>query len=70
MISHYWLFNHGFKLQNFVCNDCHDLPMLRLNITNIVVITVKNVDYDCIFYGICKSDAISLLENYVLHDRE
>ena len=41
--------------------------MLRLNITNI---DVKNVDYDCIFYGICKSDPINLLENSVLDDRE
>ena len=25
MICHYWLFNHGFKFQDFECNGCHDL---------------------------------------------
>ena len=24
---HYWFFNHGFKFQDFVCNDCHDLTI-------------------------------------------
>ena len=29
-IGDYWFFNHGFKFQNSVCNDCHDLTMLCL----------------------------------------
>ena len=28
MICHYWLFNHGFKFQDYVCIGCHDLTML------------------------------------------
>ena len=43
--------------------------MLCLNITDIVIITVKNVDYHCIMYNISKSEAINLLENSVLEDR-
>ena len=27
MIYHYWLFNHGLKFQDLVCNGCHDLTM-------------------------------------------
>ena len=34
MIFHFWLFNHGFKLQDYVCNGCHDLSMLCLNISD------------------------------------
>ena len=43
--------------------------MLCLNISDIAVITVKNVDYRCIMYNINKSEAIHLLENFVLKDR-
>ena len=28
MIWHYWFFNHGYKFQDHVCNDCHDLTIL------------------------------------------
>ena len=45
IICHYWYFNHGFKFHNSVCNGCHDLTMLCLNISNIAIITVKGVDY-------------------------
>ena len=40
-----------------------------LNISDITIVTVKNVDYRCIIYNISKYEAISLLENSVLEDR-
>ena len=66
---YYWFFNRGFKSPNYACNGCDDLSMLCLNIIDIVIITVKNVDYHCIMYNISKSEAINLLENSVLEDR-
>ena len=49
-----WLYcffiNHGFKFQYSVCNGCHDLTMLCLNSSDIAIITVKGVDYRCIFH--------------------
>ena len=45
MICHYWLFNHRFKFQDYVCNGCHDLTTLCLNISDIVIITFKTVGY-------------------------
>ena len=47
MIYHCWFFKYGFKFQGHVCNDCHHLTMLCLNISNILIITVKNVDFHC-----------------------
>ena len=44
--------------------------MLCLNISDTAIITVKNFDYLCIMYNINKSEAISLLENSVLEDRD
>ena len=45
MICHYWFFNHGFEFQDSVCNCCHDLTMLCVNIGDIAKITVKIVYY-------------------------
>ena len=42
MICHFFFFNCGFEFQDFVCNDCHDLTMLSVNISDIAVITVKS----------------------------
>ena len=69
MICHYWFFNHGFKFQDYVCNGCHDLSMLTVNISDVAIITVKNVDYCCIIHKISKSEAIDLLKNSLLEDR-
>ena len=69
IVCHYYYFNHGFKFQNSVCNGCHELTMLRLNLSHNVIITVKSVDYCCIIHDISKSGAIHLLKNFVLHDR-
>ena len=66
MICHYWFFNNGFKIEDSVCNECHDLTMLCLNINDITIITVKNVDCHCIIYNIRKSEAIDVLNNSVL----
>ena len=68
IICHYWFFSLGFKFQDFVCNSCHDLTMLCVNISDIAVITVKGVDYCCINHVIGISQVIRLLENYVLDD--
>ena len=69
IVCHYWFFNHGFKFQDSVCNGCHDLTMLCLNISNIAFITVENIDYRCIIHNINKSEAINLLKSSVLEDR-
>ena len=70
MICHYWFFNQGFKFQDSVCNGCHDLTMLSVNISDIVIITTENVDYRCIIHNISKSEAMNLFENSVLEDCE
>ena len=62
MICHYWFFNHGFKFQDAVCSGCHVLTML----SDIVIITIENVDYRCIILNIKKFKAINLLESSAL----
>ena len=66
MICYYWFFNHRFKFLDYVCNGCHDLAMLCLNIIDIAIIIVEGVGYCSIIHDIIRSEAIRLLENSVL----
>ena len=68
IIRQYRFFNHGFKFQDSVCNNCHDLTMLSVNIRDIVILTIRNADYCCIIHNISKSEATILLNNSVLED--
>ena len=63
VICHYWFFNHRFKFQDYVCNGCHDLTILFVNISDTIIITVKSVDYHCIIHDI-KSEANLKQLNY------
>ena len=42
--------------------------MLSVNISDIVIITIKNVDHHCIIHNISKPKVINLLKNSVLED--
>ena len=42
--------------------------MLIVNISDIAIITVKNVDYRCIIHNTSKYGAINLLKKSVLED--
>ena len=69
IVFYYSFFNHRFGFQNSVCNGCHDLMILCLNISSISDITVKGVDYRSIIHEIGKSDPIYCLESRVLDNR-
>ena len=62
MVYYYKFFNHGFKYQDSVCNDYHDLLMQCVNFSNVAIISVKRVGYRGI-HVISKSDAILYLKN-------
>ena len=57
MVFHYWSFNRVFQFQDSVCNSCHNLMILCLNVSNIAIITVKVVDYHYITRDMSKSEA-------------
>ena len=63
-ICHYWYFlNYSFKFQPNVCNRCHDLLMMSVNLSNIVILNIKGSDYRCIISLISKNEAINLMLN-------
>ena len=69
-ICHYWYFlNYSFKFQPNVCNRCHDLLMMSMNITNIAILNIKGSDYQCIISLISKNEAINLMQNADLTEK-
>ena len=69
MICHCCVFNCRFEFQDSLCYGCHDLTMLSVNISDIAIISVKNVDDRCVIHNISKSEVINLLKNSVFQDR-
>ena len=66
-ICHYWYFlNKGFKFKSYVCNGCHDLLMISMNLSDIAILNIKGADYHCIISGISKSEATNLMQNIAL----
>ena len=40
--------NYSFKFQPNVCNRCHDLLMMSINLSDIAVLNVKGSNYYCL----------------------
>ena len=48
-VCHYWYFlYYNFKFQPNVCNRCHDLLMMPINLSDIAILNIKCSDYRCI----------------------
>ena len=48
-ICHYWYFLiYSFTFQPNVCNRCHDLLMMSMNLSDIAILNIKRSDYHCI----------------------
>ena len=42
-ICHYWYFlNKGFKFQSYICNRCHDILVMSMNL-DIAILKIKIV---------------------------
>ena len=63
-ICHYCYFlNKGLKFQQYICNSCHDLVMMSMNLSDIAISNIKGSDYRCIISGISKSEALNSIQN-------
>ena len=40
--------NYSFKFQPNVCNRCHDLLMMSINLSDVAILNIKVSDYRCI----------------------
>ena len=63
-ICHYWYFlNNGFSFLSYVCNRCHDLLIMSMNLKDIVILNIKDAECCCIISGITKSEPINVMQN-------
>ena len=58
------VFKSWIQILHSVSNGCH------INVSNIVIITIRNVDCPCIINNISKSKAINLIEKSLLENCE
>ena len=63
-MCHYWLFlSKGFNFHPNVCNRCHDLLLMSMNLSNIAVLNITGFYYRCIICGIRKNKCINIKQN-------
>ena len=55
-----YFLNYSFEFQPNVSNRCHNLLIMSMNLTDIVVL---NIDYCCAISLISKNEAINLMQN-------
>ena len=46
--TYWYLLNFSFQFQPNVCNKCHDLLMMSVDLNNIAVLSIKGSDYCCL----------------------
>ena len=69
-IYHYWYFlNYSFKFEPNVCNRCHDLLIMSVNLRDIAILNITDSDYCCIISLISKNEAINLMQNADLTEK-
>ena len=59
----------GFNFQPNVCNGCYDLLMMSMNLSNIAILNIKSGDYLCVVSRISKIQAINLMPNFNLTEK-
>ena len=65
IICHYWYFKDiGYK------SEPYDLLMVVCDLKDFMILNIKGVDYRCYVFNMSKSDAINLLNNSVLDNKE
>ena len=61
--------NVGFKLEEYVCNRCHDLLMMAYYLKNIAILSAKGATFRCILWGISRNEELKKLNNSLTYDR-
>ena len=68
-ICHYWYFKDtGFKYEPYLCNGCHDLMQKAMSF-NVATVYVKRRAYRIHFWYMSKADAISIMNNSNVIDK-
>ena len=68
-ICHYWYFlDKNFKYEPYLCNGCHNLMQKAMNFN--VPVSVKGSDYRIHCWYMSKNDAIIIMKNSNLNEKD
>ena len=63
-ICHFWYFlDYSFKFQQNICNVCHNILMISMNLDDIAILNIEGSDYHCIISLISKNETRNLMQN-------
>ena len=69
-ICHYWYFlDKSFNYEKYLCNGCHNLMQKAMNFNDVAIVSIKENDYRIHFWYMSKNDAIALMPNSNLNDK-
>ena len=63
------IFQISFRFQTNVCSRSHDLLMISIHLSDITISSIKIGDYRCIISRISKNEAINLMQNTDLTEK-
>ena len=65
----YHFLDQRIKFQEDICNWCHDVSMMSVNLSNIAILNTHGVDFCRIVSRIRKSGSMDLLNNANLNEK-
>ena len=69
-ICHYWYFlDKNFNCEPYLCNGCHDLMQKAMSFKHVAIVSIKGNNYRIHFWYMSKNDAIALMANSNLKDK-
>ena len=67
---HYWYFlDKNFNYEPYLCNGCHDLMQKAMNFNDVAIVSIKGNDNRIHFWYMSKNDAIVLMTDSNLNDK-
>ena len=69
-IFDYWYFlEKDFNYEPYLCNGCHDLMQKAMNFNDFAIVSIKANDYRIHFWYMSKNDAICIINNCNLNEK-
>ena len=69
-ICHYRYFlDKNVNYEKYLCNGCHDLMQKAMNFNGVAIVSIKGNNYRNHFWYMSKNDAIVLMTNSNLKDK-
>ena len=60
------IFRYRIEFQSSVCNGCHVVLMISIELNSIPVSNINNIGYHCVIYEISKIEAIFFIKKILI----